>query len=218
MDSGAKKLEMKLEHWWNYGEGVAGQRQASRKDPGPIRLLARCSQGEERLYGCWGDALGRLPWQLGLGIPLGEPGRTRCLPLCAPLPAPATAGARAAGTRPRQRLPLPTVGDNLLGSPPTLSHRVKSDVARPSPCPSSTAAVVAIAVAVTSRPLCLGEGGGGEKEKKQESVCGACARIVACPQTGNQAPLPPPRGNYFLGLVFSAGCHFKCVVLLFSFE
>ncbi|XP_066890846.1 putative protein ARB2BP isoform X1 [Kogia breviceps] len=44
----------------------------------------------------------------------------------------------------------------MLSPPPTLSHRMKIAVARPSPCPSSPPPA-GIAVAVTSRPLRLGK-------------------------------------------------------------
>lgn len=103
---------------------------------------------------------------------------------------------------------LPKVGASMLNLPPTLSHRMKIGVARPSPCPSSPPpAGVAVAGAVTSRPFGLGEGGGGEKgvKKSQESMNRACARAVVGPQTGNQSPLPPPPEITFWEPVFFCG-------------
>ncbi|EQB78791.1 hypothetical protein CB1_001107084 [Camelus ferus] len=38
---------MKLEHWWNYEEGVAGEPQANREDPWADETQARCSPEEE---------------------------------------------------------------------------------------------------------------------------------------------------------------------------
>lgn len=40
--SGAEKLEMKQQHWWNYEEGVAGERQTNREDPWFDETQARC--------------------------------------------------------------------------------------------------------------------------------------------------------------------------------
>lgn len=138
-----------------------------------------------------------------------------------PLPAPGRAPARALGARgriTRRRLCFPVAQGTrqyMLNLPPTLSHRMKTGVARPSPCPSSPPpppAGVAVAAAVTSRPSAWGregEGRGGLKKKSQESVNRACARAVVGPQTGNQSPLPPPPEITFGDLFFSVGCHTK---------
>lgn len=101
----------------------------------------------------------------------------------------------------------------MLSPPPTRSHRMKIDVARPSPCPSSLPpAGVAVAVAVTSRPLRLGKRGGGEggegKPGKYEQRLRKSRRL---PSDRKSAAPPTSPGNHFLGLVFSAGCHLECL-------
>ena len=51
--SGAEKLEMQQQHWWNYEEGVAGARHTNREDPRFDETRARCSQ-ENKMKGVTG--------------------------------------------------------------------------------------------------------------------------------------------------------------------
>ena len=198
---------MKLEHWWNYEEGVAGERQANREEQQADETQVGCSREKDENERGDGVKSGRgfddsSEWVFDSQGP-ERPGN---LPLCAPLhptplhstphsphllpspPPPEPSQLRAAAPVVACSPPLPEVGDNMLSPPPTLSHRMKIAVARPSPCPSSPPPA-GIAVAVTSRPPRLGKVGGGErgkkKKKSQENVNCACARAVAGPQTGN---------------------------------
>lgn len=98
--------------------------------------------------------------------PLPSPPPLPAAPESEPEPEPEPSQLRAAAPVVACSPALPEVGNNMLSPPPTLSHRMKIAVARPSPCPSSPPPA-GIAVAVTSRPLRLGKGGGGEGEKKK---------------------------------------------------
>lgn len=69
--------------------------------------------------------------------PLPSPPPLPAAPEPEPEPEPEPSQLRAAAPVVACSPALPEVGNNMLSPPPTLSHRMKIAVARPSPCPSS---------------------------------------------------------------------------------
>nr|XP_031312415.1 uncharacterized protein LOC105087785 isoform X2 [Camelus dromedarius] len=77
---------MKLEHWWNYEEGVAGEPQANREDPWADETQARCSpEEEENERGTEVKSRRGFDDSSDWVFDSQGPGRSRSLPLCAPL-------------------------------------------------------------------------------------------------------------------------------------